>query len=198
MKKAFAGIALLLGLAGRPARAGDAEDAAALVRDAVEAVLGCLRDADMAPEAKREKIVGIIEPVFDFALMGKLALGERNWTAMSPSEREEFTALFTRRLKDSYLGKIELFTEGEVVYEPPRAAGNKIHVATRVRSKSDDVKVVYKLYRKGAEGWRGYDFEIEGVSMIASYRSQYAEVLSSGTAKDLLARMREQAGGAGR
>jgi phospholipid transport system substrate-binding protein len=192
MKKPMPWLLVTLCLAAGPAPADDVDDAAKVVRDAVDKVLGHVRNRDMPAEAKREAIVKAIEPLFDFPLMGKLTLGERHWNELTPDEKKEFTELFTRRLKDSYLDKIALFTDGEVKFEPPVKVENKVHVTTRVTSKADQVKVVYKLYPKRDEGWKGYDFEIEGVSMISSYRAQYTQVLKAGTVKDLLAKMAEQ------
>jgi phospholipid transport system substrate-binding protein len=190
MKAKLMWIAVVMGLAVQPAPADEAAEAAAVVRDAVAAVLGHVRDRDLTPEARREAVVKIIEPLFDFALMGKLALGEQRWSEFTADEKAEFTELFTRRLKDSYLEKIAMFTDGEVTYEPPLKVENKVHVATRIRSAAEEVRVVYKLYKKRDQGWRGYDFEIEGVSMVSSYRSQYAQVLQNGKARDLLDKMR--------
>jgi phospholipid transport system substrate-binding protein len=67
-----------------------------------------------------------------------------------------------------------------------------VAIETTVRSKANDLKVEYKLYRAKA-GWRVWDVEIQGVSLVKSYRAQYDEVLASGSPDDLLAKMREHA-----
>ena len=52
--------------------------------------------------------------------------------------------------------------------------------------------VVYKLYKDKA-GFKVYDLEIEGVSIVKSYGSQYDEILRDGSVTDLLTKMREKA-----
>ena len=58
------------------------------------------------------------------------------------------------------------------------------------------MSVVYKMHiapnRK--QGWRIYDVEVQGVSLIKTYRSQFAEVLSKGSIEDLLQKLEQPAG----
>jgi phospholipid transport system substrate-binding protein len=49
--------------------------------------------------------------------------------------------------------------------------------------------MLYKMYRT-AEGWKVYDVEISGVSVIQTYRSQFDGVLSDGTIDDLLEKLK--------
>jgi phospholipid transport system substrate-binding protein len=45
--------------------------------------------------------------------------------------------------------------------------------------------MLYKFYRT-ANGWKIYDLEIQGISLIVSYRNQFDEILSTGTINDLI------------
>jgi phospholipid transport system substrate-binding protein len=47
---------------------------------------------------------------------------------------------------------------------------------------------LYKL-RKVQKAWKIYDVEIQGVSVLLTYRSQFDEILSHGTVKELLSRL---------
>jgi len=51
--------------------------------------------------------------------------------------------------------------------------------------------MLYKMSNT-KEGWMIYDIEIEGVSLIHTYRSQYNHILKSGEIEDLLTKMREK------
>jgi phospholipid transport system substrate-binding protein len=55
-------------------------------------------------------------------------------------------------------------------------------------SKDTKVAVLYKL-RKVDKCWKIYDVEIQGVSILLTYRSQFDDILSSGTVNDLLSRL---------
>jgi phospholipid transport system substrate-binding protein len=48
--------------------------------------------------------------------------------------------------------------------------------------------MVYKLYELN-NTWKIYDIEVEGVSIIRSYRAQFDEFLQSGTIEDLILKL---------
>jgi phospholipid transport system substrate-binding protein len=50
----------------------------------------------------------------------------------------------------------------------------------------------YKL-RKVDAGWKIYDVEIEGVSILLTYRSQFDDILKNGTVEDLLSQLAKPA-----
>ena len=66
---------------------------------------------------------------------------------------------------------------------------NRINVVTNLVSKDDKKEMIYKFYKNGPK-WMVYDVEILGVSIVATYRSQFASILKSGTVEDLLKRLR--------
>jgi phospholipid transport system substrate-binding protein len=45
--------------------------------------------------------------------------------------------------------------------------------------------MLYKFW-KSRQGWKIYDLEIAGVSVVQTYRSQFDQVLRNGTFEDLL------------
>ena len=48
--------------------------------------------------------------------------------------------------------------------------------------------MLYKFY-ESEHGWRIYDIEIEGISLIVTYRSQFDQVLNEGTVDDLIIKL---------
>ena len=132
-----------------------------------------------------------INPVFDFALMGKLALGKKQWPRLNEGQRKEYTDLFVQQLLKSYANKVMLFSGETVEYEEPLQVKSKVHVGTSVVSTDGRNRILYKMYKSKA-GWKVYDVEIKGVSIVSSYRAQYAEIMKTGTVEDLLNRMKEK------
>jgi phospholipid transport system substrate-binding protein len=123
--------------------------------------------------------------------MAKLSLGKENWARLSPEERDRFVSLFVERLKNSYLDKTSLYSDLTITYEAASEEGDKVFVPTLLKTKSDVIKVIYRFY--SAEGrWQVYDVEIEGVSFIKSYRSQFDEILAKGTVADLFTELNKK------
>lgn len=173
--------------------ADEVEDVDQMVRDTVGKTLLLLSQKDLTDAARRDQILEVIRPAFDFELMAMLTVGKKHWTRMGAEQRTEFTALLVDSLERSYLDKIELFSNERVEYGKPTPIGKKkIAADTWVISKTGRVSIRYKLYKKATD-WKVYDVEVEKVSIVSAYRSQYRDILRSGTVDALLKRMREQA-----
>lgn len=181
----------MLAVCAGGAGAGDLEDAEQAVRQAVDAVMSLLRDASLDRDAKRDKTMAVIEPVFDFALMAKLTLGKSYWPKLDEQQRKEFEELFIQRLENTYFDKAEMLSDEKVEFGDPVKVGNKVQVKTSIRSKDEVIDMLYKLYKRENK-WRVYDLEIQGVSIVSSYRSEYVPILRDGSPDDLLQKMREK------
>jgi len=172
----------------QPLIADDKSDAEALVKSKLDAVFAVLQKGDLDQQAKKQEINAIVTPMFDFELMAKLTLGKKHWLGLPREKREKFTELYIEMLKTSYLDKLALYTDEKVIYEPPAQVKKKVHLPTQLVSKDRKTSLLYKLYKPG-DDWKVYDLEIQGVSIIRSYRSQFNESLKNGTIDDLLLKM---------
>lgn len=166
----------------------DKNSAKELLIAKIEAALSVLQRKDLVQQEKNEQVVKIVEPIFDYNLMAKLTLGRKYWPELSEKNRERFVDLFVARLKTSYIDKLSLYTDEKVVYDAPVQEGIKIQIPTSVISKNKRIAMMYKLY-KSSNSWKIYDIEIEGVSLISTYRSQFYDILSKGTIDDLLLKL---------
>jgi phospholipid transport system substrate-binding protein len=182
---------LVLVVCVQTAVADGKSDAGKVVRQTVDSCLDALSNKELSDDAKYDHIVTCIRPVFDFALMGKLALGKKQWPRLNEGQRKEYTGLFVQQLLNSYAHKIMLFSGETIEYKEPLQVKSKVHVGASVVSADGRTKILYKLYKSRA-GWKIYDVEIKGVSIVSSYRAQYAEIMNAGTAEDLLKKMKEK------
>ena len=181
-------IFLCLLVLNQPSWADEKSEAEEIVKGKLDAVFTVLRNPDLDQSAKKKQIDDIVSPMFDFALMAKLTLGKKHWPNLSREKKEKFTELYIELLKTSYLDKLALYTDEKVIFEPPTQVKKKVHIPTVLISKDRKTSILYKLY-KPSGGWKVYDLEIQGVSIIRSYRSQFGEILRNGTIDDLLQKM---------
>ena len=164
------------------------EDPNELVRSKWRAVISVLRTKNIDQKERVKKIDKIVSPTFDYPLMAKLALGRDHWPKLTPPQQEKFTKLFVERLKTSYLEKISLYTNENVRFLPAVRKKTLIHIPMELISKDKKVTIAHKL-RKVDKRWKIYDVDIQGVSILLTYRSQFDDILSKGTVEDLLARL---------
>ena len=191
MKKMGIALLCLLILSGSAA-ADDQTAVQQLLKDKLDAVFAVLQRQDLDAKAKSREVVAITTPMFDFPLMAKLTLGKKYWPGLSKEQKEKFTRLFVKRLQASYLGNLTRYTNEKVLFEPAVQVKKKIHVPTFLVSKDKKISMLYKLYRS-ADGWKIYDIEIQGVSIIRSYRSQFSQILASSTIDDLMRKLEKPA-----
>ena len=168
--------------------ADDGSDAREIVKRKLDSVFAVLQKDNLDQQAKKQEINAIVSPMFDFELMAKLTLGKKHWPGLPREKKEKFTGRYIELLKSSYLEKLTLYTDEKVLFEPPVQVKGKVQVPTQLVSKDRKTSILYKLYKSG-ENWKVYDLEIQGVSIIRSYRSQFSETLKTGTIDDLLLKM---------
>jgi len=167
------------------------KDPNSLLRTSWDAVFSVLRNKDIDQKEKEKKINEIVTPIFDFPLMAKLALGRKHWPALTAAQQEKFTSLFVERLKTSYRENMSLYTDEKVQLRPAEVKNKTVcYIPLELTSKDKKVNILYKL-QKVDKRWKIYDVEIQGVSILLTYRSQFDDILQKGTVADLLARLEE-------
>lgn len=182
---------LSLLILSQTAMADDISSAEKLLKSKLDAVIVVLQKNDLEQETKDNEVIAIVTPIFDFSLMARLSLGRKYWSGLTKEYKKKFTDLFVERLKESYLEKLNLYTNEIIVYRAPVQKKKKIHIPTELISKDNKIDMLYKLY-KSKRSWQIYDIEIQGVSIISTYRSQFVEIMSTGTIDDLLLKLEKQ------
>lgn len=159
----------------------------------INTILLVLKDKSLNTKQKGEKIVTIIDSVFDYNTMSKIALGKETWTSISKEQRDEFVKVFERKLKNSYIGKLELYTNQEVkIVGLEDYKGSRLQLVTELIGKDDTYTINYNFYNnKRAGEWLIYDVDLIGVSIIQTYRQQFAGLLKEKTFDEMLATLKE-------
>jgi phospholipid transport system substrate-binding protein len=167
-------------------------EAEKLLKRSVDKVFTVLSDKELSMDQKKSRVIEITNPVFSFSLMAKLSLGKAHWSQFNAEQRVEFTGLFTELFQNFYVDKLDLFSDEKVIFQPATIVGKKkVRIQTALMSKGTEYLMLYKMF-KTRNGWKIYDFEVEGVSMLRSYRSQYHHILKGTDIEGLLAKMREK------
>jgi phospholipid transport system substrate-binding protein len=88
--------------------------------------------------------------------------------------------------------RVEAYSDEKVLYNKEILKGNVAAVYTQVSSKKyPEFDIEYRLKQEG-ESWKIYDVVIEGVSLVANYRSQFSSFLSKKSFEELLKALREK------
>jgi phospholipid transport system substrate-binding protein len=152
------------------------------------AVLTVIQNNELDQNLKKKIIDKISSPIFDAELMAKLALGRTHWSKLTDSEHKRFTELFTGRLKNFYLEKTTLYKNEKALFKPAIQEKKYIYVPMVFISADKEVSILYKLHNRD-KGWKIFDMEVEGISILRTYQSQFDDILSKGTIHDLFAEL---------
>ena len=154
----------------------------------IQEITTILQDKTVTSERKKEKIAPTIDTIFDYRTMSKISLGKK-WKRLSSDEQNRFITTFEEKLKTSYFEKLELYTNEKVeVKELEKVKATRIHLHSDIVGIEETYEVIYKFYKvKKSTDWLIYDVEITGVSIIQTYRKQFAEFLKTKSFDELLA-----------
>jgi len=164
------------------------------IKKTVDNVISILKDPKYKGEKnshqRRTALRNEIGKVLDFEEMAKRSLGVY-WKERTPQEKKEFVDLYKDLLIRSYSGKIESYTDEEIIYTDERIENGKYaEVKTKIITKDKkEIPIDYKLYFNGKE-WKVYDLVIEGVSLVSNYRSQFNKIIRNHSYQDLVKRMK--------
>jgi len=142
-----------------------------------------------AESAYRTDLRKIIFPQFDFPEMAKRSLG-LNWRPRTETEQQEFVALFTDLLEDFLSGKLKSFEDEKFVYMREVKDGNYAKVDTKIVTKEGEEITINYILHQVDEDWKVYDMEIENVSLVKNYRSQFNRIIANSSYQELVRRIK--------
>jgi len=163
------------------------------LKGAIDRVVKTLEDPALKGEGKladrRRAIRKVADDIFDFSEISRRALA-RHWQGLTEKQREEFVGLFADLLERSYISKIELYGGEKIVYANEKIDGDVATVGTKIITKNGtDVPVDYRMAKRGAR-WLVYDVNIEGVSLVSNYRTQFNKIIQTGSYDDLVHKLK--------
>lgn len=120
----------------------------------------------------------VVLPHVNFRRMTSAAVGPK-WRQATPVQQERLQTEFKQLLMRTYSGALAQVSDQTVVVKPLRmAAGDTdVLVRTEVRGKGEPVPLDFRLEKKDGV-WKVYNFNVLGVWLVETYRTQFAEELN--------------------
>lgn len=203
--------ALLVALAGGAARAQSPDQAGTpaltppdqVMQRAAERMFKALEDhrGDLQkdPTYIYKLVNEVLVPHVDFDRASHWVLG-RYWRRATADQRQRFIHEFKTLLVRFYSNALAEYARGHevqrnmITFLPLRADDGARDVTVRSlvhQPNGTSVAVNYELHREPG-GWKVYDVTVEGISMVTTYRSSFAEEIRKGGIDGLIDTLAER------
>ena len=161
----------------------------------IDRVIKALEDPELKKEGRakdrRAAVRKIANEIFDFSETARRSLG-RHWQGRTQAERDEFVQLFSDLLERSYISKIETYGGEKILYNSDSVEGDQAKVQTKLVAKGgSEIPIEYRMHKAG-DRWLVYDVVIEGVSLVANYRTQFNKIIQTSSFKELMNKMKNK------
>lgn len=133
-------------------------------------------------------------PHVDVFGMSRSVLGRNAWQQATDAQKQAFSEEFVKLIVRTYASPLEKYTDEVIHFLPVRGSyeGKKFLTVNSVvtRSQGNNIPLNYSLVYINNE-WKIYDMSLEGVSLLQSFRSQFAEALSRGDIEQLIMNLKK-------
>ena len=191
--------ALLLGLvmASSPSFSVAADEAPdMLIKRISTEVLDAIKADKGVQTGDISKVVALVDskimPNVNFTRMTAAAVG-RSWRQATPEQQKRLQDEFKALLVRTYSGALTQVKDQTISFKPLRstAADTEVVVRTEVLGRGDPVQLDYRMEKAGAS-WKIYDLNVLGVWMVETYRTQFAQEISTKGIDGLIAALTER------
>ena len=170
--------------------AGDVEDINSMVKKKVAVIFDLLGKQDIEKNERNEKIVRELNEIMDFQLAAYLSLG-KHWKKISKTQKKEFVETFQQYINNYIVEKIDLYTNQKIdIGNSNIVKKGRADLEIGILSGGETLQVNFKLRKNKKKEWRVYDVDIEGVSLITTFRSQFSGVLKNSSFEELLEKLK--------
>ena len=169
-----------------------------LVKSVADDVLAGLRQDPDLRAGSQAKFAELLEqkvaPHFDFERMARLAVG-RGWRQATPEQQnallEPCLALRIRAYSSAYTAYKDIAIEVKPVRMHSNDNDLQVRTEIKVPNSGQSISVDYSMYKAGSD-WKIYDVTVEGVSLVTTYRSTFAEEIRQSGVDGLIKSLQEK------
>jgi len=172
-----------------------------LVKNVTLEVIDLISKDKEIQSGNQKKVVALVEakvlPHFNFVAMTRLAVAT-NWDKATGEQKKQLTEEFKTLLVRTYSSALSAYREQKFDFRPLRSKPTDTDVTVQVRIAQggrEPVSLEYDM-EKTAVGWKAYDVRVGGVSLVANYRTEFANEIRThgieGLIKNLAAKNQGQ------
>jgi len=173
-------LAIMTGLFVAPAMAAPAT-ATDFVQSLGDQALATISNKDFDKGQKQAKLTKLFNENIDFQWIGRFVLGHA-WREATAEQKTRYVAEYKKFLVLHYTSRFIDYTGGTFKVSGEKDDGDgEFTVGMQLKSNDPDsepVQVDYRVRKNPGTGFKIFDVIVEGVSLLATQRSEFASVIS--------------------
>ena len=172
-----------------------------LITTTADRMLSALKSEDKILRNNPRRVHKLVDkhllPHIDFEYMSRLVLA-KSWSGATADQRKRFIHEFRQFLIRFYTAALIEYTKGHSIpqdvmqFLPLRTVHGETKVTVRSEIRQPEstqaVPVNYLLYLNGNQ-WKVYDVNVDGISMVVNYRSNFMREIRKAGLDGLIARL---------
>lgn len=131
----------------------------------------------------------------NFKRMTSSAVGPA-WNKTTPEQQAQLQSEFKTLLIRIYSGALSQVSDQTIAIKPVRMSTEDLEVIvkTEVRGRGDPIPLEYRLEKTPGIGlgWKIYNFNVNGIWMMETYRSQFAQEINAKGVDGLIASLKDR------
>ncbi|TKX30065.1 toluene tolerance protein [Campylobacter sp. MIT 12-5580] len=161
-----------------------------IMQENIDKSLVLLQNATKDKSKAADGIFKLFDPIFDYKLMAKLSLS-KNYDKLSASQKAEFDTAFEAQLKSSFTSKLSLYTNERIqVKKLEQKNDTRVWLHSVMVIDGEAKNIIFKFYKAKNDEWLIYDVDVLGISIIQTYRSQFADLFEKEGFQSLLVKLK--------
>jgi phospholipid transport system substrate-binding protein len=139
---------------------------------------------------RRREIERVIRRDVHYEDMAKRSLGG-SWLQMDDSARTAYVGLYVNLLRDALANSMTQYSGERISYLAERRQSGFAEVTTRLVGSKVDTAIDFRLVRRGGR-WLVFDAVIDGMSLVGSYRAQFASIMRDASLVQLMEKLEDK------
>lgn len=173
------------------------ESPSRVIQVSVEQLLAALVAEEDAINEHPEKLYALVNeivvPHLDIERMARIVLG-KHWRQASSGESRRFVQEFRGVLVRTYATSLQDYADQEINVLPLEDPGETQTAAVRVeirRPGEPAIPLTFQMHNSNGS-WMVYDLKIEGISLVANFRSQFSSLIRAEGLEALIAELADR------
>lgn len=154
---------------------GDIKSQSQVSFDKATSILQNQKDLSKATD----EVFSFLDNEFNIQLMAMLSLG-KDYKSLNEEQKTKYLQAFEKLLKKDFISKISFYKNEKIIVKDVELQNNKGSIIASLNYQGADRKIILSIIKtKNKDEWLIYDINVDDISLISTYRTQFASLYAN-------------------